>query len=139
MVIHSINQMRLSITTAGGSSVDFVRILGDVDASDTEQLCLAAQELVDASGSTVYVDLAGTTYMGSTLLGFLVHLGNDGPARRPMVLCRPSAAARRMIHITRLDEFASVRPDLPRQWPVDSTCGPATQQAHVGIERWVSA
>jgi anti-anti-sigma factor len=139
MVIHSINQMRLSITTAPDSAVDFVRILGDVDQSDSEQLGLAANQLIDASGSTVYVDLAGTTYMGSTLLGFLVHLGNGGHARRPMVLCRPSAAARRMIHITGLDEFASVRPDLPRQWPTDDCeADPMTNRPQRGNERWAS-
>jgi anti-anti-sigma factor len=136
MVIHSNDHMRLSITTAPDSSVDFVRILGDVDMSDSAQLGLAARQLIDASSSPVYVDLAGTTFMGSTLLGFLVHLGNDGHARRPMVLCRPSAAARRMIRITRLDEFASVRADLPRQWPADeSESDPLTHQC----ERWISA
>ena len=112
--------MRLSITTAPDSSVDFVRILGDVDLSDTEQLRLATRELIGDSASAVYVDLAGTTYMGSTLLGFLSRLGDDGNARRPLVLCRPTRAARRMIHITGLDERATVRPDLPRQWPADA-------------------
>lgn len=137
MVIHSLDHMRLSIATAAGSSVDFVRILGDVDLSDTVQLGLAARQLIDANASTVYVDLAGTTYMGSTLLGFLVHLGNDGHARRPMVLCRPTAAARRMIHITGLDEFASVRPDLPRQWPADDGDFDAANRQR--SERWISA
>jgi len=137
MVIHSLHHMRLSITTASDSSVDFVRILGDVDLSDTVQLGLAARQLIDATASTVYVDLAGTTYMGSTLLGFLVHLGNDGHARRPLVLCRPTAAARRMIHIAGLDELASIRPDLPRQWPADAAeSDPAIAQRG---ERWTSA
>jgi anti-anti-sigma factor len=135
MAIHSKDHMQLSIRTAPDSSVDFVQILGDVDQSDTVQLDLAARQLIDARASTVYVDLGGTTYLGSTLLGFLVHLDNDGHARRPLVLCRPTPVARRMIHITRLDEFASVRADLPRQWPVDdsdSSSGSST-------ERWASA
>jgi anti-anti-sigma factor len=131
--------MRLSITTAPDSSVDFVRILGDVDLADTVQLGLAARQLIDAGGSTVYVDLAGTTYLGSTLLSFLMHVGNAGQARRPMVLCRPTDAARRMIHIAGLDEFASVRPDLPRQWPVeDSDAGSAAGTGQCN-ERWASA
>jgi anti-anti-sigma factor len=116
----SLDHMRLSITSGADSSVDFVRIVGDVDLSDTEQLGLAARRLVSDNASAVYVDLAGTTYMGSTLLGFLAHLGDDGKARRPLVLCRPTRAARRMIHITGLDERATVRPDLPRQWPADA-------------------
>jgi anti-anti-sigma factor len=135
MAIHSIDHMRLSIRTTPDNSVDFVRILGDVDQSDTVQLGLAARQLVDANASTVYVDLGGTTYMGSTLLWFLVHLANGGHARRPLVLCRPSAAARRMIHITRLDEFASVRADLPRQWPLDDSDSPTGWSS----ERWASA
>jgi anti-anti-sigma factor len=135
MPSHSIDQMRLSIRTAPNSSVDFVRILGDVDQSDTVQLDLAARQLIDANASTVYVDLGGTTYMGSTLLWFLGHLGNDGHARRPLVLCRPTRAARRMIHITRLDEFASVRADLPRQWPGGESDSASGQHS----ERWASA
>ena len=116
---HSLDHMRLSITSGADSSVDFVRILGDVDLSDTEQLGLAARKLDGDNASAVYVDLAGTTYMGSTLLGFLAHLGEDGNVRRPLVLCRPTRAARRMIHLTGLDEVAIVRPDLPRQWPAN--------------------
>ena len=129
--------MRLSITSVADSSVDFVRILGDVDLSDTEQLCLAARRLSSDNASAVYVDLAGTTYMGSTLLGFLTRLGTDGLARRPLVLCRPSAAARRMIHLTGLDERATVRPDLPRQWPADAReSDPAALRRS---DRWMSA
>jgi anti-anti-sigma factor len=127
--------MRLSITTAPDSSVDFVRILGDVDLSDTEQLGLAARELISDDASAVYVDLAGTTYMGSTLLGFLAHLGEDGPTRRPLVLCRPTPAARRMIHLTGLDEHAVVRADLPRQWPVDAR----DSDPSASRNRWTSA
>ena len=67
--------------------------------------------------SIVYVDLAGTTFMGSTLVAFLVHVGNDGQTRRPLVLCRPTPMALRVIQMTGLDELATVRPDLPPVWP----------------------
>jgi anti-anti-sigma factor len=127
--------MRLSITTAPDSSDDYVRILGDVDLSDTEQLGLAERELIGDNASAVYVDLAGTTYMGSTLLGFLAHLGNDGHAHRPLVLCRPTPTARRMIHITGLDALATVRSDLPRQWPADAR----ESDPSAGRDRWISA
>jgi len=131
----SLDRMRLSITTAPDSSDDYVRILGDVDLSDIEQLGLAARVLIGDHASAVYIDLAGTTYMGSTLLGFLAHLGNDGHAHRPLILCRPTPTARRMIHITGLDELATVRPDLPRQWPADvRESDPST-----GRDRWMSA
>ena len=121
MTIYSQAQMRLSITRSPDSSDAFVQILGDVDLSDSRALGHAVSELADADADAdagvVYVDLAGTTFMGSTLIAFLVNVGNNGRSRRPMVLCRPTSMARRVIHMTGLDELASVRPDLPPMWP----------------------
>jgi anti-anti-sigma factor len=117
MTTYSQTQMRLSITRPPNSSFDFVQIRGDVDLSDARALGLAARELIEANASTVYVDLAGTTFMGSTLIAFLVHVGDDGQSRRRLVLCRPTPMAIRVIHMTGLDELASVRPDLPPMWP----------------------
>ena len=117
MSIHAQTQMQLSITRSSDGSADFVQILGDVDLSDSRALGLAARQLIDADASIVYVDLAGTTFMGSTLVAFLVHVANNGRTRRPLVLCRPTPMARRVIHMTGLDELASVRPDLPPLWP----------------------
>jgi hypothetical protein len=117
MRIHSLDHMRLSITTSVDRSADFVRILGDVDLSDSHALGLAARQLIDADASIIYVDLGGTTFMGSTLVAFLVQLGNNGRTLRPLVLCRPTSAALRVIHMTGLDELASIRSDLPDAWP----------------------
>lgn len=117
MTMHSQAQMSLSITRSTDDSADFVQILGDVDLSDSRALGLAARQLIDAEASVVYVDLAGTTFMGSTLVAFLVHVGNNGKDRRPLVLCRPSPMALRVIQMTGLDELATVRPDLPPLWP----------------------
>jgi anti-anti-sigma factor len=128
MTIYAQTQMRLSITRAADSSADYVQILGDVDLSDSRALGLAARQLIDADATTVYVDLAGTTFMGSTLVAFLVHVGNNGRARRPLVLCRPTAMARRVIQMTGLDELATVRPDLPPLWP-DTLDEPVTLTA----------
>ena len=83
MTIHTQAQMRLSITRSADNSADYVQILGDVDLSDSRALGLAARQLIDANAAIVYVDLAGTTFMGSTLVAFLVHVGNNGRARRP--------------------------------------------------------
>jgi anti-anti-sigma factor len=115
MVSH---QMNLSITRALDTSVDCVQILGDVDLSDAHALALAADQLIEGDASEIYVDLGGTTFMGSTLVTFLVLVGEiNGHARRPMVLCRPTPMARRVIRVTGLDALASVRPDLPTLWP----------------------
>jgi anti-anti-sigma factor len=121
MRIHSLDQMRLSITTSSDGSVDFVRILGDVDMSDAHALGLAARQLVDADARLIYVDLGGTTFMGSTLVSFLVQLANHGRTGRPLVLCRPTSAALRVIHMTGLDTLTSIRPDLPDPWPEGSS------------------
>jgi anti-anti-sigma factor len=117
MTIYSQAQMKLSITRSADNSADFVQILGDVDLSDSRALGLAARQLIDAEASVVYVDLGGTTFIGSTLVAFLVLVGNNGKDRRPLVLCRPSPMAVRVIHMTGLDELATVRPDLPPLWP----------------------
>jgi anti-anti-sigma factor len=133
MRIHSLDQMHLSITTSSDSSIDFVRIVGDVDLSESDALGRAARQLLDADASLIYVDLGGTTFMGSTLVAFLVQLGNTRRTPRPLVLCRPRSAARRVIHMTGLDELASMRPDLPAVWPddaeePDSPIGPRTER-----------
>jgi len=117
MTIYSQAQMKLSITRSADNSADFVQILGDVDLSDSRALGLAARQLIDAEASVVYVDLGGTTFIGSTLVAFLVLVGNNGKDRRPLVLGRPSPMAVRVIHMTGLDELATVRPDLPPLWP----------------------
>ena len=117
MATYSQTHMRLSITKSLENSADFVQILGDVDLSDSRALSVAARQLFDGAAGTVYVDLGGTTFMGSTLVAFLVHVGKNGAHRRPLVLCRPTTMALRVIHMTGLDELASVRCDLPPLWP----------------------
>ncbi|MGZ4591720.1 MAG: STAS domain-containing protein [Actinomycetes bacterium] len=112
------DQMTLSIMRRADSSVDFVQIRGDVDLSDSHALGLAARQLIEADDSVIYVDLGHTTFMGSTLVAFLVQVGSDAEgARRPLVLCRPTTMARKVIHMTGLDEVTCVRPDLPPLWP----------------------
>jgi anti-anti-sigma factor len=128
MTIYTQAQMSLSITRSADNTADFVQILGDVDLSDSRALGLAARQLIDAEATVVFVDLAGTTFMGSTLVAFLVHVGNNGKDRRPLVLCRPSPMALRVIHMTGLDELATVQPDLPPTWP-DTLAEPLTLRA----------
>jgi anti-anti-sigma factor len=118
MAVLSRDQMTISIVASPDGLVDYVRILGDVDLSDARELGLAAQRLIVADAHLVYVDLAGVTFMGSTFIAFLVHVAESGRVRRSLVLCRPSPMARRVIGLTHLEEFATVRADLPL-WPDD--------------------
>jgi WhiB family transcriptional regulator, redox-sensing transcriptional regulator len=119
MAVLTQDQMSLSITASPDGCVDYVRIRGDVDLSDSRGLGLAAQRLIAANAGLVYIDLGGITFMGSTLAGFLVHVANSGRTPRPMVLCRPTRMALRVIAMTGLDKIASVRSDLP-VWPEDA-------------------
>jgi anti-anti-sigma factor len=120
MAVSATDQMRLSITTSLDSCVDFVRIQGDVDLSDSHQLGLAADQLVASAATTVYVDLGGTTFMGSTLVAFLVLIATDDRSRRSLILCRPTPTGRRVIEMTGLDKIARLRADLPPTWPDDA-------------------
>jgi anti-anti-sigma factor len=130
MTIHARVQKRLSITRAPDSSVDCVQIQGDIDLSDCRALGLAARKLIDGDASTIYVDLGRVTLMSSILVGFLIQVGNaESRARRHLVLCRPTPMARKEIHMTGLELFASVHPELPEPWPdiaaVDSAAIPS--------------
>jgi anti-anti-sigma factor len=118
MTTYAQDQMSLSITRPANSSVDYVQIVGDVDLSDSATLEVAAARLLAADGSSICVDLGGTTFMDSTLAAFLSQVGTaDGQAGRTLVLCRPRPMARRIIEVTGLDRLATVRPDLPPLWP----------------------
>ncbi len=115
MATMSHDRMTLSIARPRGSAVDYVQIRGDVDLSEAEALDRAAALLQDGAGGGVCVDLGGTTFMDSTLVQFLEDLGDDGT--RHLVICRPGPMASRLIHLTGLDTLASVRDDLPPDWP----------------------
>jgi anti-anti-sigma factor len=119
MAVLTRDQMQISITASPDGSVDYVRIRGDVDLSDVRELGLAAQRLIVANAGLVYVDLGGITFLGPTLHGFLVHIADSGRVRRPLVLCRPTPMARRVIGLTDLDKLATLRSDLP-SWPDDA-------------------
>jgi anti-anti-sigma factor len=100
MTINANDKMNLSITRSLDGSADVVRILGDVDLSNTHALGRAARRPIDADPSAIYVDLGGTTFMGSTPVAFLVQLANHDRARRRLVLCRPTPMASRVIQMT---------------------------------------
>jgi anti-anti-sigma factor len=122
MAVLTRDQMQISITASPDGSVDFVRIRGEVDLSDARELGLAAQRLIAANAGLVYVDLGGITFMGSTMIGFLVHIANSGRVRRQLILCRPTPMARRVIGLTDLDKLATLRADLPL-WPDEDSDG----------------
>lgn len=64
-----------------------VRILGDVDMSDSVELGVVAVRLHQAAASAVYVDLGGISLMDIALLRFLEGLCHDD---HPVMLCQPA-------------------------------------------------
>ena len=119
MTLPTQEQMRLSVTRPADSTVAFVRIVGDVDLSDTAALDHAARQLLAVPASVTYVDLGGASLVGSTLVAFLLHLADVRSAiRRPLVLCRPTLLGRKVICITGLNQVAEIWPDLPSDWPL---------------------
>jgi anti-anti-sigma factor len=119
MVIQAHPQMTISVKRSPENSVDYVRILGEPDLADSTQLGLAARQIIDDGSDLVYVDLGGTSFMGSTLVAFLIHIADSGAGDRALVLCRPSPIARRVIELTHLDDRFAVRDELPPDWPAD--------------------
>jgi anti-anti-sigma regulatory factor len=118
MTLPTQEHMRLSVTRPPDSTVAFVRIVGDVDMTDTGALDAAARQLLAVPASVTYVDLGGASLVGSTLVAFLLHLADvRGAIRRPLVLCRPTLLGRKVIRITGLDKVAEIWPDLPSDWP----------------------
>jgi anti-anti-sigma regulatory factor len=119
MTLPTQEHMLLSVTRPSDSTIAFVRIVGDVDLSDTDALDLAARQLLAVPASVTYVDLGGASLVGSTLVAFLLHLADArGAIRRPLVLCRPTLLGRKVIRITGLDQVAEIWPDLPSDWPL---------------------
>jgi anti-anti-sigma factor len=115
---------RLQVTVAplGSGAASYVRVSGDLDITSARPLGLAARQLIETGAAVTYVDLAEVTSLGPALLGFLVQVGSGGSTTgRSLVLCRSSAASRRTIQRSGLDQIAELRPDLPATWPEATT------------------
>ena len=113
--------LKLSAARSPDGSAYYVRIGGDVDLSDSRALGKAARELIAADARVIYVDLAEVTNFGSPLVGFFVQVAAAKRPSSPLVLCRPSASARRVIGSIGLDQLVALRVDLPRPWPAPQT------------------
>jgi anti-anti-sigma factor len=90
-----------------------VRLTGDIDMSADDALHATVARIVSAPRSAVYVDLAAVGFAGSTLVNFLARLIDTMPMDRPVLLCRPSHATRRLIDLCALDTVATISNVLP--------------------------
>jgi anti-anti-sigma factor len=124
-----VNQMVVDVAAAPGHEAVFLQIAGDVDLAGEPVLASVVRQLAATRCDSVYIDLAGITFAGTTLMNFLVRLATRLPDHPATVLCRPNAMTRRLIELTSLDRVATVRADLPPDWiaPTAATAGfPAT-------------
>jgi anti-anti-sigma regulatory factor len=108
-------RMTIDVPAQSRAGVLCVRISGDVDLSDNWDLSLATPRIRETGANTVYIDVGPVTFFGTTVVNFIVHLLNAGPGSR-IVVCRPSAMARRVVAALPLPAQISIRPDLPPDW-----------------------
>jgi anti-anti-sigma factor len=94
----------VSVTEQAGIPV--VRLVGEVDLSNIEEVRHAIFAPADAGHSCVIVDLTGTTYLDSTAVRLLFDLAVRLQARRRRLRLVVSDATivRRVLVLTKLDE-----------------------------------
>jgi len=109
------NRLTIDVPPRAQGGVLCVRMSGDVDASDDQDLALAGPRIRGPGAHTVFLDVGPVTFFGSTLVNFLVRLVNSAPGGQ-VVLCRPNPMARRVVGALSLPSQISTRPDLPPEW-----------------------
>jgi anti-anti-sigma factor len=129
-----INRMVVDVAAAPCQKAVFVHVTGDVDMAGEPELAGVVGHLAATGCGSVYIDSAGITFAGATLINLLVRLSARLPDHASMVLCRPDAMTRRMVELTSLDYVASVRADLPPNWmtttaPTDEPAATLTIEA----------
>jgi anti-sigma B factor antagonist len=68
---------------------------------------------IDADGPGVVFDMAGTEFLNSTGLGYIVNVGKTLSERgRRLALARPTPAVERLIRMVGLDEMLNLRRTL---------------------------
>jgi anti-anti-sigma factor len=110
------NAMVIVVDTAPGGEAVCVRITGDVDLLGEADLASTALQLPGTHCRSVYVDLAGITFAGTSLVNFLITVSARLPVGVSMSLCGPTPIVRRIIELTSLDQVAAVQDGLPANW-----------------------
>ena len=87
----------VTVTAPAGSRRADVRIAGEVDVSAVPVLADAVRRLSETAPRSVFVDLGAVTFAGSVLPDFLKQVHDRIPRNSSLVVCRVSAASRRVI------------------------------------------
>jgi anti-anti-sigma factor len=104
---------RIAVTaTFVTNFVAYVHISGDVDKAADDDLARVTTHLHMRRWRTVYIDLAGVTFAGTTLLTFIASVYAMEGERSSVVLCRPGPVTRCLIELAGFDAIASIRDNV---------------------------
>jgi anti-anti-sigma factor len=117
--------MVLVVDAAPGGEAVHVHISGDVDLLGEADLASAALRLAATRYRSVYVDLTGITFAGTSLVNFLFTVSVRIRVGVSMSLCGPTPVVRRIIELTCLDQVAPVHDGLPAYWAAPRALLPA--------------
>jgi anti-anti-sigma factor len=110
------NPMVIVVDAASGGRAVCVRVTGDVDVHGEADLARTAVLLPGTHCRSVYVDLAGITSAGTSLVNFLFTVSARLRVGVSMSLCGPTPIVRRIIELTGLDQVAAMQDRLPAYW-----------------------
>jgi anti-anti-sigma factor len=116
MSAEPINIMRVSVAVAANHAI-CVCLAGDVDLIGEPNLARLVGNLAATDCTTVYIDLHGITFGGSSLINFLFGVASSLPSHTTMTLCRPGAMVTQLIGLMGVLDVANIRRDLPADWP----------------------
>jgi anti-anti-sigma factor len=108
-----VNLARVDYEQQGRALV--VRIEGEVDLSNAEQIRNEVSAALPHEGPGVVLDLTGTTYLDSSGIRLLFDLAQRLQDRRQQLalVVTDQALVRRVIILTRLDEAVPLRSSIP--------------------------
>lgn len=107
--------MTITVTCACRGQVACMCIAGDVDLMDPVDLSQAQRQLASVTCETLFVDLAGVTFGGAALVHYLYALAARLPGAATW-LCGSSGMTATIIKLTGLDQVATLRDGLPKDW-----------------------
>lgn len=85
-------------------------VTGEVDLAVVPDLLEQGQQHLRSRPSVLEIDLGGVSFIDSSGLGALVHLRNDATsAGVTLILSRPTAAVRRLLQVSGLDQVFEIR------------------------------
>jgi anti-anti-sigma factor len=83
---------------------DRVRVIGEIDMSNSDLLRAALDKVLRRTGSGFVVDLTEVTYLDSSALSVLWHYVD----KRPRILVREGSLAARVINLSGLDKVTHI-------------------------------